>query len=391
MSLHPLQGHLAARTDLARARLAGTLPASLLFHGPRGIGKQRLALWLAETILCGSPGDAGACGRCQSCRMAARLEHPDIHWYFPLPRPKGASSPEKMADALEEARYARLAELRETPLRTSGSSGPTGIYIAAARSLRRRAQSRPSMSSAQVFIIGDAETLVPQEASPEAANALLKLLEEPPPDTWFILTSSEPGGLLDTIRSRTVPLLLAPLSDDAVVDFLVGTGIDRPEAENAARLGQGAIGRALGFLPGPDDDKGRLEDLRQTSFALLRAALSTRPSDAFVAGLGQSVIKARGLLDLFTALEVWLRDLAAVAADRPELAVNQDGTRWMTRQVRERALHPETITRAFARLDDAALQARGNVYPPLIVAGLVSDLRRILAPHGTSGSSTRDH
>ncbi len=394
MSLHPVRGHEELRHAVARARSRDTLPAALLLHGPRGVGKQRLALWIAQLDLCGAPGPEGPCGTCRDCRMVLRLEHPDAHWYFPLPRPTGASSPEKMAEALEEARYARLSEIREAPLQVAGADGPTGIYLAAARSLRRRAQNRPSMAPRQVFIIGDAETLVPQEASPEAANALLKLLEEPPRDTRFILTSSEPGSLLDTIRSRTVPLLVKPLPREEVVAFLEEHDVDREAAEAAARLSGGSIGRALGFLrvsegekPGDDPEEGPLEQRRREAFQLLRAALSSRHGPAFRAGLEQKVSGARGLLGLLDALELWLRDLAAVASGSPERAVNQDAVPWMTRKVDEAGLTADAVARSLARVDEAALQARGNVNPQLLVSGLVSDLRRSLvrpaAPEAT--------
>ena len=148
--------------------------------------------------------------------MAMNLEHPDLHWYFPLAKPKGVR-PAKLAEAMEKARYDTIAERKERPLRpASAATEPTGLYLAVAQTLRSHAHRRPAVGLRQVFVIGDAETLVPQESSQEAANALLKLLEEPPTSTLIILTSSEPGRLLPTIRSRTMPLHLPPLAPDAV-------------------------------------------------------------------------------------------------------------------------------------------------------------------------------
>src|SRR6185312_8445305 len=72
----------------------------------------------------------------------------------------------------------------------------------------------------KVFVIGDAERMVPQEGSDAAANAFLKLLEEPPANTTLVLTSSEPGALLPTIRSRVVAVRVPPISDSAVEEFL---------------------------------------------------------------------------------------------------------------------------------------------------------------------------
>src|SRR5262249_42287023 len=87
MTIVPLFGHVDLRGRVAAARTRGALPAALLLQGPRGIGKQRAALWIAQLLLCDKPG-AEPCGTCQHCRFVVALKHPDLHWYFPRPRPK---------------------------------------------------------------------------------------------------------------------------------------------------------------------------------------------------------------------------------------------------------------------------------------------------------------
>lgn len=375
--MHPVVGHEPVRAALARARGSGTLPAALLIMGPRGIGKQRLALWLAQRVLCREAPEGEPCGSCRNCRRVLRLEHPDLHWFFPVVRPKGVSA-DKLGEALEEARHQRLAELREAPVQSSHSEEPAAIYLAAAQELRRKARSRPAESGEQLFLIADAETLVPQESSPEAANALLKLLEEPPSDTRFILTSSEPGRLLDTIRSRTVPLHLSPLSLDATTAFLVERGAEREAAEKAARLSGGSIGMALGFLPEEDGSHGPLDLLRRRAFELLRAGLSGNAGDGYALALDFKVSGARGLVPLLDFLDIWIRDLAAVAAGAPEGVVNADALKYLQDAARSRQLHPAAVSEAVASVEEARREARGNVNPQLIVAGLVGRLQRAL-------------
>jgi len=168
VSMHPLIGHEEVRRSLLRAFHSDVLPGALLLHGSRGIGKQHLALWLARLIVCKSPAE-GPCDTCGPCRMALSLEHPDIHWYFPLERPKGVSS-DRLGDALERQRYAELDELREGALKPSASGEMGGIYLSMIRRLRSAAAKRPTMAEGPVFIVGQAEMLVPQEASPEAAK-----------------------------------------------------------------------------------------------------------------------------------------------------------------------------------------------------------------------------
>jgi DNA polymerase-3 subunit delta' len=113
MPLPPVYGHADALAMLASASRAGNLSQSLLVHGPAGIGKERVAMWLAQLVLCETPGPQGPCGRCRSCREIDRLEHPDVHWFFPLPRPD-ASTPEKLRDKLEEARGAERCHVPPT-------------------------------------------------------------------------------------------------------------------------------------------------------------------------------------------------------------------------------------------------------------------------------------
>ena len=378
MSLHPLFGHADLQASLSRAWATESLPSSLLIHGPRGVGKQTLALWLGQLLLCPESGPAGPCGDCKGCRMALNLEHPDLHWYFPLPKPKRVR-PAKLAEAMEEARYEALTERREHPLRpASAATEPTGLYLVVAQTLRSHAHRRPALGPRQVFVIGEAETLVPQESSQEAANALLKLLEEPPASTYLILTSSEPGRLLPTICSRTMPLHLPALSTDSVEEFLVEVGeVSRDDARRAAHLGRGSIGRALGFLEN-EGEPGHLEVLRAQAFELLTAASDTDAGAVYRKSLELGTTRSRGLMPLFELLEDALRDLSATAARSSEGLINTDREELLERIRRERDIHPVTVTRAFRHLEEAKELVAGNVNPQLVVAGLLTGIREEL-------------
>ena len=178
MSLAPLVGHEDLQRRLRHAVETSRLPQSLLFVGPTGIGKQRLALWLAGLVVCMDADPAARpCGACRSCRLANDLQHPDIHWFFPLPSPRGGSTPAKRREKLEEARHEELAGRRETPVRASSVDTADSIFLAVVEEIRSKASLRPAMGSSTVFVIGDADRMVPQASSPEAANAFLKLLE----------------------------------------------------------------------------------------------------------------------------------------------------------------------------------------------------------------------
>lgn len=320
--------------------------------------------------------------------MALALEHPDIHWYFPLERPKGASG-DKLADKLEEARHRELAEIRRQPRRPSFSDEIRALYLGTVANIRATAAKRPSMADGPIFIVGQAELLVPQEASQEAANALLKLLEEPPGDARFILTSSEPGMLLSTIRSRTVPLHVPPLPRETVQSFLEdGLDVEPATAAWAATLSQGSPGRAMAFLP-DGDELGPLEDLRRQAFHTVVAAVSKDSAAGFEVAIGFPPSGARKLIDLFTFVEEWLRDLAAAAAGADELVFNQDALARLKKHVAAAAIDPAHVPEAFPAVEHARELARGNVNPQLVVNGLVRDLRRALRPGQAGGSSGR--
>lgn len=381
--LPPIHGHEEARDALALADHDGKLPGSLLIHGPAGVGKQRLGLWLAQLRLCQAPRDDGPCGSCTACRLVLRLEHPDLHWFFPLPRPKGAASPEKLAHALEDARADELDARRADPLQPTVPGEPTGLFLAQVGTIRRIAHARPSMGLRKLFLIGDAEALVPQESSPEAANALLKVLEEPPPETTFVLTACDPDALLDTLRSRMLPVRLRPLHRDAVAAFLVEYRHADPEsAATAAHLAEGSIGRALAFLP-DGDSPGPLEALRQDARRLVAAIAEPSPLPRLAAAHALPPSGARGAFtDRLDFLAVWLRDIAATVAGAQQLVVNVDSHAFLQDLARRLPATGSAVPDALRAVDRARTLAFGNVNPQLILADLLESLHSRLAAAG---------
>jgi DNA polymerase-3 subunit delta' len=319
------------------------------------------------------------CGVCAPCKAVLKLQHPDVHWFFPLTRPKVSGGQEKMGDALEEARAEELAARRLQPFRPTTPSETVGIFVAHAQTVRRLAIARPAMAQRKIFIIGDAEFLVPQEASPEAANALLKVLEEPPADTTFILTAADPDSLLPTIKSRVLPVRVRPLPIATVERVLVErAGADAKQARLAARLAQGSLGRALAFLPA-DGEPGALEVLRMEARELLAAATSNNSAPRLSAAHATAPAGARGaFLDTLDFLTVWVRDLAAAAEGADDLIVNQDASRWLKELA---ARHPMAAARAADAVHEIEA-TRGlttfNINPQLALADLLRQLSALL-------------
>ncbi len=378
VTLPPFQGHEELLGSLAKSVRSDRLPSTLLIHGEPGVGKQRLALWLSQLFFCEASTAQGPCNTCQPCTMVQNLGHPDLHWHIPLPRPKGASTPEKLADALEIDRLSYLGEVRAQPLQPKADDPGQvkGLYLASIRRIRKNAYKRPSMGDCQVFIIGDAEYLVPQEASPEAANALLKLLEEPPDGSRFILTTSRPGSLLDTIRSRALPIHLPNLPVDHVAQFLEDSlGTAPEEAQKAARLSQGSIGLALGYL----GEDALLEDQRRAAYSLLSAAMSGHRGKIYKIGLETSPAGARGKISLLSELEAWIRDLLATSAGQSESVINHEQVPALKKMLAGRTISPERAAHAIEYIEEAKILAQGNVNPQLLIPSLLLDLEQTLA------------
>jgi DNA polymerase-3 subunit delta' len=362
MPMHRLVGHQEARQRLARAVRSDRLPQVVLVVGPAGVGKQRLALWLAQLLLCEQPG-AEPCGRCQPCRQVEGLAHPDVHWFVPIARPKAADADkqvEEAADALAQAMEDRRARsLYVAP------DGMASHGMASVRLLRRRAALTPVSGKRKVFILGDAERLVPQESSPDAANALLKLLEEPPADSVFVLTTVDARRLLPTIRSRAVPLRLGRLTDDEVAEVLRAGGAAEALRAQAAAAG-GSVGAALatGEAGGAAYDAARemLEAILEG-----RAGVPARMERA----LRQTPWAARGE---FTAL---LDALADTLGDAARAALGGQPRRTLPDSLQS-CRDPAALIRAIDRVADAREAAAGNVNPQLLLATLGEELAEVL-------------
>jgi DNA polymerase-3 subunit delta' len=280
------------------------------------------------------------------------LAHPDVHWLVPIPRPKAGDS-EKQVEEAAESLEAVMAERRTTGVWTR-PDGMASHGIASARWLQRRATMRAAEGGWRVFIIGKAERLVPQESSPEAANALLKLLEEPPERALFVLTTAEPGLVLPTIRSRTVPLRLGRLSDATVAEFAAAQGIAVTAAQLASA--RGAIGRLLG-----SDDSARAKATAAAQ-AVLDAAAGNAAARASIA-LKQGVAQARGeFTAMLDALVELLEQEARTAAAAPA--------------GRRQASHATTAMELVMATRE---RAQGNVNPQLALGGLVNELAALEA------------
>jgi DNA polymerase-3 subunit delta' len=310
----PLYGHHPLRERLAASVAAGTLPASLLLHGSRGVGKQRLALWLGQLMLCVSDG-ARPCDACQHCRYARDLAHPDLRWFFPRERSKDA-------DATAEDILADYAEAASERAGESGlypePSGADGLYVATVRALVRHASGTPALARRTVIVVGDAEADGDGGGQRRRGERLLKLLEEPPPHVTLVLTSSEPGALLPTIRSRLVSVRVPPVAPEAVGEFLADPAVRaRLDAERELPPTRTRAGASPAARRAPSSAPASTRRRGAPPSACSRRRARDEDGDRVRAALQQGPARARGAfaatLDALTEL---LHERARAAAVR---------------------------------------------------------------------------
>ena len=345
MPIPPLYGHEGVRNRLAGAIASGRLPQALLFYGPRGVGKQRLALWLAQALVC-EKGEKGAgCGACRPCTLVASLSHPDVHWFVPVELSRKGADADKQVELVAEALAEEIAARREQPL-YEPPSGLASHGIGSVRLLLRRLVLTPALGRRKIFIIGDAERLVPQTGADAAANALLKALEEPPVDTVFILTSAEPHALVPTIRSRVVRVRVARNADSIVAAFAQRELGVTPQHEVAQRVAaaDGCIGRLIALVGA--QARGTGEDA-EAFLGAVRGGSAWRYGSA----LRQQPFQARGgFTEMLDELLEHLRDEARAGGETGR------------------------VVAAIAKVLDARALAQGNVNPQLLAAVLADDL-----------------
>ena len=226
-------GHQQNKEFLERFLNREERPHALLFYGPEGIGKCLLAKEFARAFLClGSPQETRPCSRCESCRLlnfeTGNFAHPDYLYFDPL------------TDEEQEKKKTKIISVNQI------------------RSLIKQSAFGPTLSKHKICIINEADTM-----NTEAANSLLKLLEEPPDKWFFILVASSVSRLLPTILSRVIQVRFTPLSVQETKKALLTKDIPEAEADLLAHLSDGSLGQALDYFSDFIPSSGGNEQLQR--------------------------------------------------------------------------------------------------------------------------------
>jgi DNA polymerase-3 subunit delta' len=331
-------GHAWATDYLERSIAAGRGSHAYLISGPPAIGKRLLALRLAQALVCETQRGA-PCQECRQCRRVAHGNHVDL-------RVAGLDVQASLLGLKdEEAQRQKL------------------LRIETIREFQRDITLRPYEAARRVFILHDAERL-----SEQAANALLKTLEEPPPYAVLMLVADSEGALLPTVVSRCRPLRLRPLPRAVMAEALIARGLVEGDARLLAAWSNGRIGWALAALEQPE-----VLELRQERLEALvalpgqgraaRFAWAEERSKEYRGG------EQQGVCEWLELWQSWWRDLLLEGAGAGEYLTHLDRQAEIARLAMKH--RPPQVAAFIQRIGQSAQQLRENANPQLVLENLV--------------------
>ena len=266
MRFEEVIGHDEAKLRLKAMVEGNHLPHALLFCGPMGCGKMALAMAFASYLLCQShDADDDSCGKCLQCAMLRKWSHPDLHFTYPTIKPAGSSSDYKpVSDDFTREWHELLASgpyftIEQWLDKLGATTQQAIITVKESDEISHKLSMKSSQGGYKVSLIW-----YPERMNAESANKLLKLIEEPPSQTVFLLVSEAPDELLETIRSRTQRFNLRRIDTEAIEEALISRrGIDADSAHRIARLSGGSWVKALDALDSENESHQFLADFIQ--------------------------------------------------------------------------------------------------------------------------------
>ena len=287
MFFRDIPGHDAVKDILIQQVSEGRIPHAQLFCGPAGVGKLAMAIAFARYLVCGGKEGGGmfdegpatdACGHCPACVKMNGLVHPDVHFMFPVYKKESGLPPETYPKS-DDFIFPWRQTVLKTPymnvsewMRAIGATTQQGeLYVAQANEILRKLSLRSSEGGYRVVIVWQ-----PERMNEQCANKLLKLIEEPPTETVFLLVSDDAEMVLPTIQSRCQRIVFHPLEEVTIADALQQQlGLERTPAEQVAHTAAGSWAKALETISTEDDMQENLELFME----LMRLAYGRKVAD----------------------------------------------------------------------------------------------------------------
>lgn len=265
-------GHEAIKQRIRQDVLNGRMPHALMFSGSSGVGKLPMALALARYLSCPNRTSEDACGVCPSCRKWEKLAHPDVHFVFPfLKRPKKETCNDFLPEWRELLMTMPYFEMNDFLDAINASSGQPVIYGKESDEINKKLSLKSSEGGAKVVVFW-----LPEKMNATSANKLLKLMEEPPAATYFILVSNDVEKVLPTIVSRTQQIRIPPIAkQDIMIALQERYSLSPSDSEQIAHIAMGSFVKALQTIHLNEENERNFERF----VGIMRASYARRIQD----------------------------------------------------------------------------------------------------------------
>ncbi len=376
MLFSSIPGLQDTKQKLVQAIKNNHLAHALLFHGPEGSANLKMALALINYVNCESPGDQDACGQCASCQKVAKLIHPDLNFTFPVP----GNLIKEDEDGGKGKKTDILGPWRKFVLQTPYGNLRDWIYFNGFEKKQLNISKGAAKQIIQTVSLksfeGGYKTILiwmPELMHTAAANALLKVLEEPPAKTLFLMVSSQPEQLLTTILSRTQKVLVRAYSDEEIKDHLIAESLCSSEgAAQIAPLANGNMREAYRLADQVvDENTVKYRDWMRLCFSLdLDNIVSW--SDHF-----QSMDKEAQKGLLLTGLNI-LRESLLKRSQLEDLMRTAPSDREFVENFSLNALTENKISQLYQLLNEAHYHLERNANAKILFADLSFNMARVL-------------
>jgi len=256
MLFRDIIGQEATKRQLRQSVREGRIPHAQLFAGISGIGKLQLALAYAQYLNCPHRTEEDSCGSCPTCLQFEKLQHPDLHFVFPIVKTDAGDT---CNDFLEPWREIVLSkhyfDLDDWHKALGVETKQSMIYEKESGEILRKLSLKAYGDGYKIMIIWQ-----PEKMNIECANKLLKLLEEPPAQTVFIMVSEHPEQLLSTIQSRVQTIRVPRLDAETIAEALQHKGWSATQSMDIARIANGSYLTALKKADSSEENQQELRD-----------------------------------------------------------------------------------------------------------------------------------
>lgn len=256
MLFREIIGQEQTKNQLRRAVHEGRVPHAQLFTGISGIGKLQLALAYAQYLNCPNRTEEDSCGICPTCLQFQHLQHPDLHFVFPIVKTDAGDTCDAFLEPWRELILNQhYFDLEDWHRALGVETKQSMIYEKESGEILRKLSLKAYGNGYKVMVIWQ-----PEKMNADCANKLLKILEEPSDKTVFLLVSEHPEQLLSTIRSRVQAISVPRLETETVAAALRDKGMDARRADDIARIANGSYLAALKKADESDTNQQELRD-----------------------------------------------------------------------------------------------------------------------------------